>query len=179
MIILQWGYLTMKSEWASCIMSFSERMCSCCLVSTMCRFFRIFIAKVLFSSLLSCTCSQWKRQTHKHRTWRLLECYPVHLYNCEENQFVLMADCSAHVPAQHDQSHQPPECRWCWSQPGWDWRKMHSLLHTCQDGEKEKKYGKRISDDMEDERRDNPLPTTWNKISPLQLSGFYILKDWI
>lgn len=51
----------MKSEWASCIMSFSERMCSCCLVSTMCRFFRIFMAKVLFSSLLSCTCIQWKR----------------------------------------------------------------------------------------------------------------------
>ncbi|KAF3842009.1 hypothetical protein F7725_023960 [Dissostichus mawsoni] len=46
-------YLTMKSECASCMMSFSERMCSCCLVSTMCRFFRIFMAKVLFSSLLS------------------------------------------------------------------------------------------------------------------------------
>lgn len=52
------AYLTMKSEWASCMMSFSERMCSCCLVSTMCRFFRIFMAKVLFSSLLSCTCSR-------------------------------------------------------------------------------------------------------------------------
>lgn len=50
---LQEAYLTMKSEWASCMMSFSERMCSCCLVSTMCRFFRIFMAKVLFSSLLS------------------------------------------------------------------------------------------------------------------------------
>lgn len=47
------AYLTMKSEWASCMMSFSERMCSCCLVSTICRFFRIFMAKVLFSSLLS------------------------------------------------------------------------------------------------------------------------------
>lgn len=55
-------YLTMKSEWASCMMSFSERMCSCCLVSTMCRFFRIFIAKVLFSSLLSWTCSAEHRK---------------------------------------------------------------------------------------------------------------------
>lgn len=54
---LRAAYLTMKSEWASCMMSFSERMCSCCLVSTMCRFFRIFMAKVLFSSLLSWTCT--------------------------------------------------------------------------------------------------------------------------
>ena len=38
-------------------MSFSERMCSCCLVSTMCLFFSIFMAKVLFSSLLSWTCN--------------------------------------------------------------------------------------------------------------------------
>lgn len=49
-------YLTMKSEWASCMICFSERMCSCCRVSTMWRFFRIFIANVLVSSLLSCTC---------------------------------------------------------------------------------------------------------------------------
>lgn len=55
-------YLTMKSEWASCMMSFSERMCSCCLVSTMCRFFRIFMAKVLFSSLLSWTCKKWETE---------------------------------------------------------------------------------------------------------------------
>ena len=47
--------LTIKSEWASCMMSFSERMCSCCLVSTMCLFFRIFMANVLVSSLFSCT----------------------------------------------------------------------------------------------------------------------------
>ena len=61
----QWSpsdlYLTMKSEWASCMMSFSERMCSCCLVSTMWRFLRIFMAYVLDSSLFSWTCTT--RQT--------------------------------------------------------------------------------------------------------------------
>ena len=55
-----WGsYLTMKSEWASVMMCFSDRMCSCCLVSTIWRFFRIFMAKVLASSFFSCT---WEHQ---------------------------------------------------------------------------------------------------------------------
>jgi hypothetical protein len=48
-------YLTMKSEWAPCMICFSERMCSCCLVSTMWRFLRIFIANVLDSSLFNWT----------------------------------------------------------------------------------------------------------------------------
>lgn len=54
---------TMKSECASVMMCFSERMCSCCLVSTMWRFFRIFMANVFASSFFSCTwrqtCSQF------------------------------------------------------------------------------------------------------------------------
>lgn len=48
-------YLTMKSECAPCMICFSERMCSCCLVSTMWRFLRIFMAKVLDSSLFNWT----------------------------------------------------------------------------------------------------------------------------
>lgn len=50
--------LTTKSECASVMMCFSERMCSCCLVSTMWRFFRIFMANVFASSLFSCT---WRK----------------------------------------------------------------------------------------------------------------------
>lgn len=49
------AYRTMKSECARLMMFFSERMCSCCLVSTMCRFFRIFMAYVFTSSFFSCT----------------------------------------------------------------------------------------------------------------------------
>lgn len=48
-------HLTMKSECAPCMICFSERMCSCCLVSTMWRFLRIFMAKVLDSSLFNWT----------------------------------------------------------------------------------------------------------------------------
>ncbi len=47
----------MKSECASVMICFSERMCSCCLVSTMWRFFRIFMANVLASSFFNWT---WK-----------------------------------------------------------------------------------------------------------------------
>lgn len=54
----------MKSEWAPCMICFSERMCSCCLVSTMCRFLRIFIANVLDSSLFN-----WTLKTGRKDTW--------------------------------------------------------------------------------------------------------------
>lgn len=87
----------MKSEWASCMMSFSERMCSCCLVSTMCRFFRIFMAKVLFSSLLSWTCSQEDRKKCKYKPKASLN-INLHslLYNCKKkNLFMLLSHCSA------------------------------------------------------------------------------------
>lgn len=56
-------YLTMKSEWAPCMICFSERMCSCCLVSTMWRFLRIFIAKVLDSSLFNWTLKKGRRKS--------------------------------------------------------------------------------------------------------------------
>lgn len=49
------AHRTMKSECARLMMFFSERMCSCCLVSTMCRFFRIFMAYVFTSSFFSWT----------------------------------------------------------------------------------------------------------------------------
>ena len=46
-------YFTMKGEFEAIMMFFSDMMCSCCLVSTICFFFNIFRAYVLaFSSLL-------------------------------------------------------------------------------------------------------------------------------
>ena len=60
--LLYGPYLTMKSEWAPCMICFSERMCSCCLVSTMWRFLRIFIAKVLDSSLFNWTLKKVRRE---------------------------------------------------------------------------------------------------------------------
>lgn len=79
----------MKSEWASCMMSFSERMCSCCLVSTMCRFFRIFMAKVLFSSLLSWTC-----RNKESRLYRFVVSFSGWINQCQHH--------AARVPYQLD-----------------------------------------------------------------------------
>lgn len=48
-------YLAIKSERASDIIFFSEYICSCCRVSTICFFFKHFNAKVLDRSAVNCT----------------------------------------------------------------------------------------------------------------------------
>ena len=48
-------YLTINGLWQYNNIFFSLYTCSCCLVSTMCRFFRHFSANVLFLSFLSWT----------------------------------------------------------------------------------------------------------------------------
>lgn len=67
-------YLTMKSEWAPCMICFSERMCSCCLVSTMWRFLRIFIAKVLDSSLFNWTLKKGSSKSENACRIKKTEC---------------------------------------------------------------------------------------------------------
>lgn len=124
-------------------MSFSERMCSCCLVSTMCRFFRIFMAKVLFSSLLSWTCSRPGIKKGDSRLYRFFPfSFPAESINAGVTP-------RRPLPARRGQSLQPPECRWCWSRPGWGWRKRRSLLHTCH----ARKRGRMWEQDLQMTRR--------------------------
>lgn len=160
----------MKSEWASCMMSFSERMCSCCLVSTMWRFFRIFMAKVLFSSLLSWTCKPGIKKSNR----RLFSVFFPQL-----NQLISVSRRGATYQLD------PPEA----SNPqGVDdvevgqvkVEEKRILCFVPVMPGREEKCGNRIKDDIADKRRDNPLSTFWDVSSirslPLCLQ---ILLDWI
>lgn len=157
-------YLTMKSEWASCMMSFSERMCSCCLVSTMCLFFSIFMAKVLFSSLLSWTCNAEESRSACAITCTLRE--PTvkmskrnHSCYCHSRVLPYQLDTPEATDTQSvddvevSQVEIEEKCVLCFIPvvPGKRGKKRQN--------------GNRIRDEMKDERRDNPLPTTWDKIS--------------
>lgn len=141
-------------------MSFSERMCSCCLVSTMCRFFRIFMAKVLFSSLLSWTCSQEERKICKYM--RLVWTFTC---NCKEKKSNNVSHTA--VPPTSSTRPNPPTPRVSMMLKSARLRLKKNAFSASYlaSREKQNNYGNRIRDDMKDERRDNPLSTNWDQIS--------------
>lgn len=152
-------------------MSFSERMCSCCLVSTMCLFFRIFMAKVLFSSLLSWTC-QPGFKTGKSRLYSLAV---FSLLNQLMSPSHRSATYQLHPPkASNPQSVDDVEV----SQVKVEEKRILCFVPVTP--EKEGKCGNGIKDDIVDKRRDNPLSTSWDVTAictlPLCLR---ILLDWI
>lgn len=144
-------------------MSFSERMCSCCLVSTMCRFFRIFMAKVLFSSLLSWTCSQEERKIRKYirLAWTLTctTCGAIVKKN--------VCCCHTAVPPTSSTRPKPPTPRVSMMLKSARLRLKKNAFSASYLASREKRnnYGNKIRDDMKDERRDNPLSTNWDQIS--------------
>lgn len=165
-------YLTMKSEWASCMMSFSERMCSCCLVSTMCRFFRIFMAKVLFSSLLSWTCKPGIKKGNS----RL---YSLGFFFFRLNQLMSPPHCGATYQLNPPKASNPQSVNDVEVGQVKVEEKGILCFVPVTPG-KEGKCGNGIKDDMADKRRDNPVSTSWDITSirtlPLCLQ---ILLDWI
>ncbi len=53
-------------------------------------------------------------------------------HNLEKNaHFYKIKTWRSVIPAQHGQILQRQECRWCWSQTGLGWRRMHSLPRIC------------------------------------------------
>lgn len=110
-------YLTIKSEWAPCMICFSERMCSCCLVSTMWRFFSIFIAKVFDSSLFNWT-------LRRHKTFNELQTKGIITPPNNQNQKLLHEDRSEYqsfILASRARNQSSPKCKW---QNSWE-NKQH------------------------------------------------------
>lgn len=161
-------YLTIKSEWASCIMSFSDRMCSCCLVSTMCRFFKIFMANVLFSSLFSWTCGQ--RNWVTVNSFVSMDVHPL----CSHYNALFPTSSTRPKPPTPRVSMMLKSARLRLKKNAFS----ASYLLRQRKGE-ERKHWRRIRDKLKDERTYNPLSTTWGKKYPFlpELICLQILED--